>query len=128
MRTHCTDQADLDGTAPEVVLGVLVGSENAVTAVTREFPPTMDPTTLRPHHAPDRPCSFSAVVFSYLAVRRVLSLVVLLLRRSGSTEIEILVLRHELEILRRRQLLPSLQPADRVWLAMLSRLLARERF
>jgi putative transposase len=66
--------------------------------------------------------------FSYLAVRRVLSLVVLLLRRSGSKEIEILVLRHELEILRRRQPRPCLQPADRVWLATLSRLLPRERW
>jgi putative transposase len=67
-------------------------------------------------------------LFSYLAVRRVLSLVVLLLRRSGSKEIEILVLRHELEILRRNQPRPCLQPADRVWLATLSRLLARERW
>jgi len=96
--------------------------------LTRESSPAIEPTRLRPHHAPDRPSPFSAVVFSYLAVRRVLSLVVLLLRRSGSTEIEILVLRHELEILCRRQPLPCLQPADRVWLATLSRLLARERW
>jgi putative transposase len=69
--------------------------------------------------------------FTSLAVRRVLSLVVLALRRSGSKEIEIieiLVLRHELEILRRNQPRPSLQPADRAWLATLSRLLARERW
>jgi hypothetical protein len=66
--------------------------------------------------------------FTYLAVRRVLSLVVLALRRSGSKEIEILVLRHELEILRRNQPRPCLQPADRAWLATLSRLLARERW
>jgi putative transposase len=50
--------------------------------------------------------------FTYLAVRRVLSLVVLALRRSGSKEIEIPVLRHELEILRRNQPRPSLQAAD----------------
>ena len=66
--------------------------------------------------------------FTYLAVRRSLSLVVLALRRSGSKEIEILVLRHELEILRRNQPRPCLQPADRAWLATLSRLLARERW
>ena len=66
--------------------------------------------------------------FTYLAVRRSLSLVVLALRRSGSKEIEILVLRHELEILRRNQPRPCLQPADRSWLATLSRLLARERW
>jgi len=51
--------------------------------------------------------------FAYLAVRRVLSLVVLVLRRSESKEIEILVLRHELEMLRRQQLRPRLEPADR---------------
>ncbi len=66
--------------------------------------------------------------FAYLAVRRLLSLVLLALRTSGSKEIEILVLRHELEILRRNQPRPCLQPADRAWLATLSRLLARERW
>ncbi len=66
--------------------------------------------------------------FTYLAVRRVLSLLVLAFRRSGSKEIEILVLRHELEILRRKQPRPCLQPADRAWLATLSWLLPRERW
>ena len=66
--------------------------------------------------------------FVYLAVHRVLSLVLLVLRRSESKEIEILVLRHELEILRRNQARPRLEPADRAWLAALSRLLARERW
>ncbi|MDA8046988.1 MAG: hypothetical protein M0Z30_17420 [Actinomycetota bacterium] len=41
--------------------------------------------------------------FAYLAVRRVLSLVLLVLRMGGSKEIEILVGRHELEVLRRQQ-------------------------
>ncbi len=41
--------------------------------------------------------------FAYLAGRRVLSLVVLVLRRRESKETEILVLRHDLEILRRRR-------------------------
>ena len=47
---------------------------------------------------PDRP-RHQLWSFSYLAVRRVLSLVLLVFRSSGSKEIEILVLRHELEIL-----------------------------
>ena len=66
--------------------------------------------------------------FTYLAVRRVLSLLVLAFRRSESKEIEILVLRHELEILRRKQPRPCLQAADRAWLATLSWLLPRERW
>ena len=66
--------------------------------------------------------------FAYLAVRRLLSLVLLALRTSGSKEIEILVLRYELEILRRNQPRPCLQPADRAWLATLSWLLPRERW
>jgi putative transposase len=46
----------------------------------------------------------------------------------GSKEIDILVLRHELEILRRNQPRPRVEPADRAWLAALSRLLPRERW
>ncbi len=103
-----------------------VGPENSVTAVTREFPPTMDPTT-----SPWANLTVSAPElwsFTYLAARRVLSLLVLALRRSGSKEIEILVLRHELEILRRNQPRPCLQPADRAWLATPDWLVARERW
>ncbi len=66
--------------------------------------------------------------FGYLAVRRVLSLVLLVLRSSGAKEIEILVLRRELEILRRQQPRPPLEPADRAWLCALSRLLAKDRW
>lgn len=66
--------------------------------------------------------------FAYLAIRRVLSLVALTFRTSGSKEIEILVLRHELEILRRNGAQPRLEPTDRAWLAALSRLLPREQW
>jgi putative transposase len=66
--------------------------------------------------------------FAYLVACRVLSLVVLVLRSSRSKDIEILVLRHELEILRRNQPRPHLEQSDRAWFAALSRLLARERW
>jgi putative transposase len=66
--------------------------------------------------------------FLYLAVRRVLSLLVLILRRSESKEIEILVLRHEIEILRPNQARPHLEPTDRAWLTVLSRLLPMDRW
>jgi hypothetical protein len=48
--------------------------------------------------------------FAHLGDGRVLSLVVLVLRRSESKEIEILVLGHELEILRRQQSRPRFEP------------------
>lgn len=66
--------------------------------------------------------------FAFLAVRRLLLLAVVVFRSSASKEIEILVLRHELEMLRRNQPRPRLDPANRVWLAALSGLLDRERW
>ncbi|MHB8431220.1 MAG: transposase family protein [Acidimicrobiales bacterium] len=76
---------------------------------------------------PDRP-SHQLWSFVYLAVRRVLSLLLLLLRTSGSKEIEILVLRHELELLRRNQPRRRFEPVDRAWLCAPSRLLAKDRW
>jgi putative transposase len=63
--------------------------------------------------------------FVYLAVRRTMALVPLCVRSSDAKEVEILVLRHELEILRRQQPSPRLEPKDRALLAALSRLLPR---
>jgi transposase InsO family protein len=58
----------------------------------------------------------------------VLALIVLLGKSRDSKEIEILVLRHQLEVLRRQRPRPRLEPADRAWLAALSRLLPRRRW
>ena len=66
--------------------------------------------------------------FVYLAVRRVLALIVLMFRSGDAKEVEILVLRHELEVLRRQHRRPRLEPADRAWLATLSRLVPRARW
>jgi putative transposase len=66
--------------------------------------------------------------FMYLALHRVVELLVLCCRSRDASVIEILVLRHELEILRRRQPRPRLQAKDRALLAVLSRLLPRERW
>jgi hypothetical protein len=64
----------------------------------------------------------------YLLVRRLLTLAVLLSRSEASKEIEILVLRHELAVLRRQVPLPRHQRRDRLLLAALSRLLPRSRW
>jgi putative transposase len=63
--------------------------------------------------------------FVYFAVGRVVELATLRFRRRDSKEIEILVLRHELEILRRQHPRPRLEPNDRAWLCLLSRSLPR---
>jgi putative transposase len=60
--------------------------------------------------------------FLYLAVRRVLELILLCFRSAEANEIEILVLRQELAVLRRQHPRPRLQPNDRALLAALSRL------
>src|SRR5271167_1719147 len=66
--------------------------------------------------------------FGYLAVRHLLELVVLFARSDGSKEIELLALRHEVVLLRRQVKRPSFEPADRAFLAVLSRLLPRSRW
>jgi putative transposase len=58
-------------------------------------------------------------------LRRLLELVVLRLRSECSKELEILVLRHQLHIMRRQVARPRLRPADRLMLAALSRSLPR---
>jgi hypothetical protein len=66
--------------------------------------------------------------FVYLALRRILELMVLCWRSTDAKEVEILVLRHQLAILRRQHPRPRLQPKDRALLAALSRLLPRPRW
>jgi putative transposase len=61
----------------------------------------------------------------YWVVRRLFELVVLVCRSPRSKELEILVLRHDLSILRRQTQRPRLRQADRLLLAALSRSLPR---
>lgn len=63
----------------------------------------------------------------YWALRRLLEWMVLLVRSDAANQVEILVLRHELMVLRRQVRRPRCRPADRVLLAGLGRLLPRER-
>ena len=51
--------------------------------------------------------------FVYLALGRLLELMVLCWRSTDAKEVEILVLRHQLTVLRRQHPRPRLQPQDR---------------
>ena len=68
---------------------------------------------------------FSAV---YLLVRCLLGCLMVLARREVSKDAELLVLRHENAVLRRQISRVRYQPGDRLWLAVLSRLIPRRRW
>ena len=63
-----------------------------------------------------------------VALHRVLQLVSLLFRSADSKELEIVVLRHELAVLRRQVHRPTFRPADRWFLAAASHLWPRVRW
>jgi putative transposase len=62
---------------------------------------------------------------AYLTLCRSVQLLVLLARGDAAKELEILVLRHQLTVLRRQTPRPRLEPADRALLAAASRVLPR---
>jgi hypothetical protein len=64
----------------------------------------------------------------YWLFRHLLGLAVLRCRSDAANEVEILVLRHELAVLRRQVARPSCRPADRVFLAALGRMVPRDRW
>jgi len=64
----------------------------------------------------------------YVVLRRVLQLAVLRLRSNDLKDLEIVVLRHELAILRRQTRRPTMTWTDRVFLTAASRLLPRVRW
>ena len=70
------------------------------------------------------------MIFSvtYLLARRLLGCLMVLARREVSKDAELLVLRHENAVLRRQTGRVRYQPADRLWLAALSRLIPRRRW
>jgi transposase InsO family protein len=68
-----------------------------------------------------------ALSFLYLAFTRILQLSRLSRSTSGDLAIEVVMLRHEVAVLRRQVVRPTLRPADRALFAGLSRLLDRRR-
>ncbi len=69
-----------------------------------------------------------ALSFLYLAFVRILQLLRLLRRAEDELAIEVVMLRHEVAVLRHRVARPALRPPDRALLAGLSQLLGRGRW
>ena len=65
---------------------------------------------------------------AYLTLSRSIQLLALLARGDAAKDLEILVLRHQLAVLRRQVARPRFKPADRALLAALSRALPRSRW
>jgi putative transposase len=65
---------------------------------------------------------------TYLSLCRTIQLITLLARGDAAKDLEILVLRHQLAVLRRQVPRPRLEPADRALLAAVSRVLPRGRW
>jgi putative transposase len=65
---------------------------------------------------------------AYLTLCRSIQLLVLLACSDPAKDLEILVLRHQLTVLRRQTPRPKLEPADRALLAAISRILPRSRW
>jgi len=65
---------------------------------------------------------------TYLMLCRTIQLLTLLARGDAAKDLEILVLRHQLTVLRRQVPRPRLEPTDRALLAAVSRVLPRSRW
>jgi putative transposase len=70
------------------------------------------------------------VIFSvtYQLTRCLLACMMLLTRREASRDAELLVVRHENAVLRRQTGRVRYQPSDRLWLAVMSRRVPRNRW
>ncbi|MGA7420514.1 MAG: hypothetical protein WBW80_21150 [Acidimicrobiales bacterium] len=68
-----------------------------------------------------------ALSFVYLIFVRILQFVLLGRRDSDQLAVEVVMLRHEVAVVRRQVVRPALRPPDRALLAGLSRLLDRRR-
>jgi putative transposase len=77
-----------------------------------------------------KPKTRHLVIFSllYWGLRRLMELVVIAFRSEEAKEVEILILRHQICVLKRQMKRPDLKPHDRVILAAASRVLPKPRW
>jgi hypothetical protein len=121
------------GRSPALIVGIAVaasavGRPGARLWVSRTAAPPLISAFAahRPHvTGHSRSCIITAVAFGlvYLMLARVLSWLALLARSDGAKNIEILVLRHEVAVLRRNKPRPRMSWLDRATLSALSWLL-----
>jgi len=76
-------------------------------------------------HVPTAKANPGAAELAYLRLCRTIQLLALLSRGDAAKDLEILVLRHQLTVLRRQVPRPRLEPADPALLAATSRALPR---
>jgi putative transposase len=69
-----------------------------------------------------------ALSFLYLMARRLIGMLLRSMQSEHAKDVEIVVLRHQLDVLRRQVKRPEFRPADRALLAMLSSALPRPRW
>jgi putative transposase len=84
------------------------------------------PVGSRPRHRPKEVDPL--VSFAYLICRLLLRAVVSASRSVDAKDVEILILRHQLEVLQRKEGRPRFRPQDRMLLAALARVLPRDRW
>jgi putative transposase len=69
-----------------------------------------------------------ALSLLYMMLRRMLELLAVMARSDVSKDVEILMLRHDIAVLRRQVKRPRYRPAERAWLCALARLVPRPRW
>jgi hypothetical protein len=105
-------------------LGMGCENSNAASELRVRSSPGFGTVTAVPHDRGD----LVLPKLAYLTLCRSIQLLMFAARGDAAKDLEILVLRHQLAVLRRQAPRPKLEPTDRVMLAALSRALPRARW
>ena len=115
---------------PHAESDLALGCQYSIQSVTRNFERGLKAAWSRDSQVRLGRAKLSTVIISvlYLLGRRVLALGLLRFRTERSKDLEIVVLKHQLAILRRQVVHPHLTDTDRIFLTAASRLLSRRRW